>query len=54
MGKKVPDVSSVPGGVEDITVGWCDEARAPYKVREDFTVTKKALSSRAKSSRDFV
>ena len=28
MGKKVADVSSVPGGVEDITVGWCDEARA--------------------------
>ena len=25
MGKKVTDVSSVPGGVEDITVAWCDE-----------------------------
>ena len=25
MGQKVADVSSVPGGVEDITVGWCDE-----------------------------
>ena len=25
MGKKVEDVSTVPGGVEDITVGWCDE-----------------------------
>ena len=25
MGKKVEDVRIVPGGVEDITVGWCDE-----------------------------
>ena len=25
MGKKVEDVRTVPGGVEDITVGWCDE-----------------------------
>ena len=51
---KVEDVRIVPGGVEDITVGWCDKARAPYKVREDFTVTKKALPSRAKSSRTLV
>ena len=28
MGQKVADVRIVPGGVEDITVGWCDEARA--------------------------
>ena len=28
MGKKVADVSSVPEGVEDITVGWCDQVRA--------------------------
>ena len=28
MGKKVTDVIIVPGGVEDITVGWCDQVRA--------------------------
>ena len=41
MGKKVEDVRIVPGGVEDITVGWCDEVlHQGGCIHQDVAVTK--------------